>query len=71
MTPAETVAAFHEALNRHDDAAFDHVAEDLSQHAAGPQGRDGLRETLTTNGHHVASTKAAIVLALVTRFRRA
>ena len=44
MTPAETVMAFHEALNGHDDAAFDHVAEDLIQHAAGPQGRDGLRE---------------------------
>jgi hypothetical protein len=48
MTPAETVVAFHEALNGHDNAAFDHVAEDLIQHAAGPQGRDGLRETLAT-----------------------
>jgi predicted ester cyclase len=48
MTPAETVEAFQAALNRHDDAAFDHVAEHLVQHAAGPQGRDGLRETLAT-----------------------
>jgi predicted ester cyclase len=46
MTPAETVSAFHEALERRDDSAFDLVAEDLVQHAAGPQGRDGLRTTL-------------------------
>ena len=46
MTPAETVLAFQEALGRRDDTAFDLVAEDLVQHAAGPQGRDGLRQTL-------------------------
>jgi lactoylglutathione lyase len=38
--------AFQEALGRRDDTAFDLVAEDLVQHAAGPQGRDGLRQTL-------------------------
>jgi predicted ester cyclase len=48
MTPAEIVAAFHEALERRDGAAFELVAEDLVQHAAGPQGRDGLRQTLAT-----------------------
>jgi lactoylglutathione lyase len=48
MTPAETVSAFQEALDRRDAAAFDLVAEDLVQHAAGPQGRDGLRRTLAT-----------------------
>jgi predicted ester cyclase len=48
MTPAETVLAFHRALERRDDAAFGLVAEDLVQHAAGPQGRDGLRQTLAT-----------------------
>jgi predicted ester cyclase len=48
MTPAEIVSAFHEALERRDGAAFELVAEDLVQHAAGPQGRDGLRQTLAT-----------------------
>jgi predicted ester cyclase len=60
MTPAETVVAFHEALNGHDDAAFDHVAEDLIQHAAGPQGRDGLRETLATLEHDLDRPTATI-----------
>lgn len=48
MTPAETVLAFHEALERRDGSAFGLVAEDLVQHAAGPQGREGLRQTLAT-----------------------
>jgi predicted ester cyclase len=60
MTPAETVAAFHEALDGHDDAAFDYVAEDLIQHAAGPQGRDGLRETLATLDRDLDLPTAAI-----------
>jgi predicted ester cyclase len=46
MTPAETVLAFHEALERRDDSAYGLVAEDFVQHAAGPQGREGLRQTL-------------------------
>ena len=48
MTPAETVLAFHEAAERRDDAAFELVAENMVQHAAGPQGREGLRTTLAT-----------------------
>jgi lactoylglutathione lyase len=48
MTPAETVLAFQEALQRRDDSAFDLVALDFVQHAAGPQGREGLRQTLAT-----------------------
>ena len=46
MTPAETVLAFQEALERRDGSAFHLVAENFVQHAAGPQGRDGLRRTL-------------------------
>src|SRR4051794_29247229 len=46
MTPEEILVAFHEALERRDGSAFDLVAEDLVQHAAGPQGREGLRTTL-------------------------
>jgi predicted ester cyclase len=48
MTPAETVLAFHEAHEHRDGSAFGLVAEDLVQHAAGPQGREGLRQTLAT-----------------------
>jgi len=40
--------AFQEALGRRDGSAFDLVAENLVQHAAGPQGREGLRQTLAT-----------------------
>ena len=48
MTPAETVLAFHRAAELRDGSAFALVAEDLVQHAAGPQGREGLRRTLAT-----------------------
>jgi predicted ester cyclase len=48
MTPAETVLAFHQAAELRDESAFELIAEDLIQHAAGPQGRDGLRQTLAT-----------------------
>src|SRR3954463_7458204 len=51
MTPAETVQAFHRAAERRDDSAFDLVAEDFVQHAAGPQGRDGFRQTVATLDH--------------------
>jgi predicted ester cyclase len=48
MTPAETVLAFHEAMELRDDSAFGHIAEDFIQHAAGPQGRAGFRQTVAT-----------------------
>jgi predicted ester cyclase len=48
MTPVEIVLAFHEAALRRDESALDLIAEDLVQHAAGPQGREGLRQTLAT-----------------------
>ena len=51
MTPAETVLAFHRAAELRDGSAFGLVAEDLVQHAAGPQGREGLRQTLATLEH--------------------
>jgi predicted ester cyclase len=51
MTPTETVVAFHQAADRRDGSAFGLVAEDLVQHAAGPQGRAGLRQTLATLDH--------------------
>src|SRR3954454_20766998 len=60
MTPAETVVAFHRALDLRDGSAFGLVAEDLVQHAAGPQGREGLRQTLATLDHDLDHLTAAI-----------
>src|SRR3954463_14185576 len=60
MTPADCVLAFHEAMERRDDAGFALIAEDLIQHAAGPQGRDGLRQTLATLDHDLDHPTATI-----------
>ena len=60
MTPAEIVSSFHEAANDRDDSAFALVAEDLVQHAAGPQGRDGLRQTLATLDNDLDSPTATV-----------
>jgi predicted ester cyclase len=60
MTPAETVVAFHEALEHPDDSAFDLIAEDFIQHAAGPQGRRGLRQTLATLEHDLDRPTATV-----------
>ncbi len=64
MTPAETVLAFQEGAERREDGAFDLVAEDLIQHAAGPQGREGLRQTLSILDHdldHPTTTTHRVV----------
>jgi predicted ester cyclase len=60
VTPAETVLAFHLALDRRDGSAFDLVAEDLVQHAAGPQGREGLRQTLAVLDRDLGHPTATI-----------
>jgi predicted ester cyclase len=60
MTPAETVMAFQRAAELRDGSAFDLVAEDLVQHAAGPQGREGLRQTLATLDHDLDRPTATI-----------
>ena len=60
MTPEETVLAFHRAVDLRDGSAFSLVAEDLVQHAAGPQGRDGLRRTAATLAHDLDSPRATI-----------
>ena len=60
MTPEETVLAFHRAVDLRDGSAFSLVAEDLVQHAAGPQGRDGLRQTAATLAHDLDSPRATI-----------
>jgi predicted ester cyclase len=60
MTPAETVVAFQQAAERRDGSAFDLVAEDFIQHAAGPQGREGLRQTLANLDHDLDNPTATI-----------
>jgi predicted ester cyclase len=60
MTPEETVLAFLHGAERGDGSAFDLVAEDLVQHAAGPQGREGLRQTLATLDHDLDGPTATI-----------
>lgn len=58
--PRETVLSFHDAMVRRDPAAFDLVAADLIQHAAGPQGREGLKHTLTTLDHDLDHPTATL-----------
>ncbi len=58
--PRETVLSFHDAVDRRDPAAFDLVAEDLIQHAAGPKGREGLQQTLTTLDHDLDHPTATL-----------
>jgi predicted ester cyclase len=60
MTPEETVLAFQEALELRDDSAFSYVAEDFIQHAAGPQGREGFRQTLAILEHDLDRPTATI-----------
>jgi lactoylglutathione lyase len=60
MTPEETVLAFQEALELRDDSAFSLVAEDFIQHAAGPQGREGFRQTVAILEHDLDGPTATI-----------
>jgi predicted ester cyclase len=54
-TPAEVVLAFHERASRRDESALELIAEDFVQHAAGPQGREGFRQTMETLRHDLDS----------------
>ena len=60
MTPEGTVVAFHQKAGRPDGSALDLVAEHLVQHAAGPQGREGLRQTLATLDHDLDGPTATV-----------
>jgi lactoylglutathione lyase len=51
MTPTEIVLAFHEGASRREESALDLIADDFIQHAAGPQGRGGFRQTLEALRH--------------------
>jgi predicted ester cyclase len=60
MTPAEIVLAFQRGVDARDESAFGLIAEDFVQHAAGPQGRDGLRQTLATLDHDLDHPTATV-----------
>jgi lactoylglutathione lyase len=51
QTPEEVVRDFHERASQRDETALELIAEDFIQHAAGPQGRDGFRQTMETLRH--------------------
>jgi predicted ester cyclase len=51
-TPKETIQELSSRLARDDDSVFDDlVADDLVNHAAGPQGREGLRQIRSIIDH--------------------
>jgi lactoylglutathione lyase len=50
----DVVETFMRLTESRDDAAFDLVAPDFVNHAAGPQGRDGLRATVAALDHDLA-----------------
>jgi predicted ester cyclase len=60
LTPAEVVLAFHERARRQDESALELIAEDFVQHAAGPQGRDGFRQTMETLRHDLDGPSTVI-----------
>jgi predicted ester cyclase len=51
MQPLDVVTRFLDLMDRRDPSAYDLVAEDFVQHAAGPQGRDGFAATLSILDH--------------------
>ncbi len=51
MDATEIVRAFFAKAELRDESAFDLIATDYMQHAAGPQGRDGFRLTLGIVDH--------------------
>lgn len=60
MDASTVVTAFLDRAQHGDDTAFDLVALDFVQHAAGPQGREGLRETGRVLEHDLGHPRAEI-----------
>jgi len=52
--PADVVRRFSAGAADGDDAAFELIADGFVNHAAGPQGREGLRLTLAVVAHDLA-----------------
>lgn len=53
-TPSSLVQQLGELLNAGDDAAYELLSPDFTNHAAGPQGRDGFRLTRSVIVHDFA-----------------
>jgi len=72
--PKDVVLDFLTRVTAGDPSAFELVAEDFVQHAAAPQGRDGLRQTASVLEHdlgpghleirHVVAEEALVVVHL-------
>ncbi len=54
MSARQIVETFMRLAEDRDDAAFDLIAPDFVNHAAGPQGRDGMRATVAALDHDLA-----------------
>jgi predicted ester cyclase len=57
-TPRTVIEEFHRRQSTGDESVLDDlVAEDMVNHAAGPQGRDGLRQILRTIHHDLGPAR--------------
>ncbi len=59
-SPKDVVLAYLSAALADEESGFELVAQDFVQHAAGPQGRAGLRQTAGVLRHDVAPERAEI-----------
>lgn len=60
IDPQAVALEFWRRIGLRDPQAFELVADDFRQHAAGPQGREGLRETATALENDLADLSANI-----------
>jgi predicted ester cyclase len=60
-SPESVVRGYIDRLSRRDPSAFDLVAEDFVQHAAAPQGRVGLRQTVQVLEHDLTRPSTQIM----------
>ncbi|GAC1611901.1 MAG: ester cyclase [Mycobacteriales bacterium] len=60
MEAAAVVTSFLDMVQRGDASAFALVAENFVQHAAGPQGRDGLRQTAAVLNHDLDNPRGEV-----------
>ncbi len=59
-TPQSVVVEYFARLHRRDETAFNLIDEDFVQHAASPQGREGMRQTALVLDHDLGSPEIHI-----------